>query len=88
MGNHVYSLWDMVVNADNICLLVLHTDLLKSRIAMTMVMMKITARTGPITHSISESSLCWVTPLYNFTIMGSENGLAANVVSCELAEDE
>ncbi|TNN77483.1 hypothetical protein EYF80_012297 [Liparis tanakae] len=56
-----------------------NTHLLKSRMAMTMMMMRMTASTGPITHSISGSSVCRVIPLWSFTRMGSENGLAANV---------
>lgn len=66
--------------------LVVLTDqahLLKSRIAMTMMMMRMTASTGPITHSISGSSVCRVIPLWSFTTMGSENGLAANVLCCK-----
>lgn len=35
------------------------THLLNRRIAMTMSMMRMTARTGPVTHSISGSSCCW-----------------------------
>lgn len=62
---------------------VCQTHLLKSRIAMTMMMMRMTASTGPITHSISGSSVCRVTPLRGFTTMGSENGLAANVLCGE-----
>lgn len=32
--------------------------LLKRRMAMTMMIMRMTARTGPITHNISGSSCC------------------------------
>lgn len=35
------------------------SHLLKRSIAMTMMMINITARTGPITHSISGSSCCF-----------------------------
>ena len=35
------------------------THLLNRRMAMTMRMMRMTARTGPVTHSISGSSCCW-----------------------------
>lgn len=35
------------------------TYLLNRRMAMTMRMMRMTARTGPVTHSISGSSCCW-----------------------------
>lgn len=35
------------------------THLLNSRMAITMRMMRMTARTGPVTHSISGSSCCW-----------------------------
>lgn len=34
------------------------TYLLNRRMAMTMSMMRMTARTGPVTHSISGSSCC------------------------------
>lgn len=70
------------------CCCVCQTHLLKSRIAMTMMMMRMTARTGPITHSISGSSVCRDIPLWSFTMMGSENGLAANVLCCKWPEDD
>lgn len=51
--------------------------LLKSRMAMTMMMMSTTARTGPITQSISG----WSTGIgfLSCTMMGSEYGLAEKV---------
>lgn len=58
-------------------LFVSHTHLLNSRIAMTMMIIRMTASTGPITQSISASSLCLVMPLWSFTLSDSEKGLEA-----------
>lgn len=71
---------------NNGCWLGCQTHLLKSKIAMTMMMMRMTASTGPITHSISGSSWgCRITPL-SFTMKGSENGLAENVLCWKRSE--
>ena len=51
---------------------------LKSRMAMTMMMMRTTASTGPITHNISGCSIPWA--IFVVTWIGSEYGLAENVI--------
>lgn len=51
---------------------------LKSRMAMTMMMMRTTANTGPMTHNISGCSIPWA--ILVVTWIGSEYGLAENVI--------
>lgn len=46
---------------------------------MTVMTMRTTARTGPMTQSMSGSSACLLTPLESATSRGSEKGLAARV---------
>ncbi|KAG7272538.1 hypothetical protein CRUP_006827 [Coryphaenoides rupestris] len=63
------------------------------RMAITVTTMRRTARTGPITQSISGSSACHATAETPSTT-GSENGLATNICCCctvvvsELGEDK
>lgn len=55
---------------------------------MTMMIMRMTASTGPITQSISGSSLCLVIPLCSFTLSDSENGLDAKIFCRKWPEED